>query len=144
MASLQSLLRRALADRANRQQGISSTADHGHDEHALAHPVPVPILLGTLLVLLVLTVVTVMATWIDLGKFNIWLALLIAVVKAAFVCLIFMHLRWDNPFNGVVVIASLLFVALFIAIAITDSSEYASNIKPSGKAPKPPAAVVAP
>jgi len=144
MASLQSLLRRSTADRANRQLGAKPPAEHAHDDHALAHPVPVPVLLGTLLALLLLTVVTVMATWVDLGKFNIWLALLIAVVKAAFVCLIFMHLRWDNPFNGVVVIASLLFVALFIAIAITDSSEYAPNIKPSGKAPKPPAVVVAP
>jgi cytochrome c oxidase subunit 4 len=144
MASLQSLLRRSTAERVNRRQGVQPVAVHDHDDHALAHPVPVPILLGTLLALLLLTVVTVMATWVDLGKFNVWLALLIAVVKAAFVCLIFMHLRWDNPFNGVVVIASLLFVALFIAIAITDSAEYSPDIKPSGKAPKPPAVSVAP
>lgn len=141
MASLQSLLRRKTAERSNRQLGVETPTSSGHDSHGLAHPVPVPVLLGTLLVLLALTVVTVMATWVDLGKLNIWLALLIAVVKAAFVCLIFMHLRWDNPFNGVVVIASLLFVALFIAIAITDSREYSATIKASGKAPKPPAAV---
>lgn len=140
MPSLQSLLRRNTAERSNRQLGVEPPASADHEAHGLAHPVPIPVLAGTLLALLILTVVTVMATWVDLGKLNVWLALLIAVVKAAFVCLVFMHLRWDNPFNGVVVIASLLFVALLIAIAITDSREYAGTLKASGKAPPPPAA----
>ena len=106
------------------------THDHpdahaGHDAHeGLAHPMPLKILAGVLIALLVLTWLTVAATWIDLGRFNVWLALLIAVVKGALVVLYFMHLRYDSPFNAVVLVTALLFVVIFIAVTITDSSNY--------------------
>ncbi len=96
---------------------------HGDQAHAI-HAVPMSILVGTLVVLLVLTFLTVAATWIDLGPLNVWLALGIAVLKAGVVALFFMHLYWDKLFNGIVLIASLFFVALFMGIAILDSREY--------------------
>jgi len=98
--------------------------DAVHDEHALAHPVPVWILLGTFAALMVLTFLTVAATWIDLGRLNIWLALFIALIKAVLVALYFMHLRWDSPFNAAILFASLFFVVLFIGIAILDTQQY--------------------
>ena len=103
---------------------------HGAQHHALAHPVPLPLLFAVFGALAVLTVITYTATWLQLGSFNIWLALLIAVVKAGLVALYFMHLRWDSPFNAVVLIASLFFVALFIGIAVLDAKEYRLNYSP--------------
>jgi cytochrome c oxidase subunit 4 len=79
--------------------------------------------------LCVLTYLTVAATWIDLGEFNIWIALGIATVKAALVALYFMHLRYDHPFNGLIFVASLLFLALFLAITLIDTAQYQPDIQ---------------
>jgi cytochrome c oxidase subunit 4 len=101
-----------------------------HEPHSLAHPVPLGILVTTFGALLVLTLITVAATWVDLGAFNIWLALFIAVVKVSLVALYFMHLRWDSPFNAIILIASLFFVAVFIGITVLDTKEYKPNYDP--------------
>jgi cytochrome c oxidase subunit IV len=100
-----------------------TTATHG-DEHGIGHVVPLPLLVGVLAALLVLTFVTVAVTWVDLGAFNIWLALIIAAIKASVVALYFMHLRWDSPFNAVILICALLFVAVFIGFALMDTLNY--------------------
>lgn len=86
-------------------------------------------LVGVFVALMVLTFLTVAATWIELGEFNVWLALLIAFVKAVYVALYFMHLRWDSPFNGLVLAASLAFVVLFIGITLMDSQQYQPVIR---------------
>jgi hypothetical protein len=41
-----------------------------------------------------------------------------------------MHLRWDSPFNGFVLICALFFVSLFIGTVILDSKEYQVNYIP--------------
>lgn len=107
---------------------------HATEEHGLAHPVPLGLLIATFGALMVLTFITVAATWVDLGPFNIWLALLIAVIKAGLVALYFMHLRWDSPFNAIVLIAAMFFVALFIGIVVLDSREYRINYQPPARA----------
>lgn len=116
----------------------TATVDHAHatahaDDGAIhPHIVPVSVLLGVYAVLVVLTVATVAITGVNLGPFNIWAALGIAVTKAAFVILYFMHLRYDKPFNAVVLISALLFVAVFIGIAMMDTSQYKPNYQPPG------------
>jgi hypothetical protein len=45
-----------------------------------------------------------------------------------------MHLRYDRPFNGIILVTSLAFVALFISFTLTDTREYASNVD-TGNAP---------
>jgi cytochrome c oxidase subunit 4 len=102
--------------------GVDHSVGGGH-----VHVVPPKVLLGVYAALLVLTVLTVAVTAVNLGKLNIWLALGVAVAKAALVALYFMHLRWDAPFNGIVLIISLVFVAIFIGIAVMDSNEYRAN-----------------
>lgn len=112
--------------------------DHaaGH-AHGVGHVVPVWILAAVFGALMILTVLTVGATLVDLGSAgNVLIALGIAVVKAALVMLFFMHLRWDSPFNSVICITSLLFVALFIAISVIDTSQSLPTLEP-------PAATVA-
>ena len=99
------------------------------DEHeAHVHVVPPWILLAVFTVLLLLTFVTVAVTWVDFGRTaNVWIALTIAAIKSALVALYFMHLRWDSPFNSVILIAALFFVALLIGIIVLDTSEYHMN-----------------
>jgi cytochrome c oxidase subunit 4 len=102
---------------------------HSHEPHPeVGHVVPVRYLVGAGLALLVLTVVTVAVRYVDLGEFNMPLAIGIAVVKATIVALIFMHLRWDRPFNLLVLIGSIIFVLLLIAFASMDVHQYESTL----------------
>lgn len=102
---------------------------HAHEPHA----VPPSVLLGVFAALLVLTGLTVGVTYVDLGALNIWIALGIAVVKAALVALYFMHLRYDSPFNGIILIVALVFVVLFIGLAILDTRAYQPDFEaPTG------------
>ncbi len=111
-----------------------SDKENTHSDHAIAHPVSLSLLISVFAGLLVLTFLTVAATWVDLGIGNIWLALLIAVIKGALVALYFMHLRWDSPFNSIVLIAAMFFVALFIGSVVLDSREYNVNYEPPARA----------
>ena len=88
------------------------------------HIVSPSILLGVLVTLLVLTFLTVAITWIDLGAFNLWAAMIIATVKAALVVLFFMHLYWDRPIIAIILIFSLLLVALFVGLSLTDTEQW--------------------
>ena len=106
---------------AESKRGADSHEDHNH-------VVPLKVLAGVWGALLVLTWITVTASWIDLGNLNIVIALAIAVVKSAFVALYFMHLRYDKPFNAVVLVGTLCFVVLFIGLAMMDVFHYRENV----------------
>jgi cytochrome c oxidase subunit 4 len=114
---------------------------HSHGPgSAHVHITPPLLLLGVYGVLVVMTVVTVAVTLIPaevLGSASVWVALAIAVFKAGLVVMYFMHLRWDSPFNGIVLIISLFFVALFIGIAVLDSKEYEKNFIPPSASVQP-------
>jgi cytochrome c oxidase subunit 4 len=99
-----------------------------HDE--VGHVVPLRTLVGVLVVLLVLTVLTVAVTWVDLGDFNLLIALTIAFVKGALVLLYFMHLRWDRPFNAVVLLSALAFVMIFVGLSLLDTFSYHPDMIP--------------
>ncbi len=111
---------------ANHPTHETSTAEHG-ESHGPGHVVPVKLLVATGVMLLILTVITVEISRFHFGPANIFVALLIAGLKATLVVLIFMHLRWDRPFNSFIFVASLFFVLLFIAFTLTDSYEYRSD-----------------
>lgn len=104
--------------------------EHG----SFVHVVPFGVLARVWAALMVLTVITVAATWVDLGSLNLWLALAIATLKASLVVLYFMHMRYDHPFNAIVFIASLLFVMLFVVLALLDTQAYQPELIP-GYAP---------
>ena len=53
--------------------------------------------------------VTVWVSYIDLGSFNIVLAMFVATVKASLVAFFFMHLLWDDKKNLVLFLMSLMF-----------------------------------
>ncbi|MCA9291772.1 MAG: cytochrome C oxidase subunit IV family protein [Phycisphaerales bacterium] len=115
-----------------------ASAPHGHDAHddahGIGHAVPISTLVITGMVLIGLTVLTVAARYVDFHAFNfpdlnIAVAMGIAVVKASIVCLIFMHLLWDRPFNGIVLVCSMAFVGLMISFLILDTNQYEPEIK---------------
>ena len=110
-------------------------SDSATGHHGVGHLVPIKVLATTALALLVLTVATVWAATFDFGAGNIWIALAIAVLKGSLVVLFFMHLRYDRPFNGIVFVTSLAFVALFITFALTDTMEYGPTVD-EGNAPE--------
>lgn len=100
-----------------------------HNDHGLAHVMPIPMLLAVGGALLFLTAITVWVTYIDLGRSgNLIIAMAIATIKASMVCAYFMHLRYDKPFNALVFVISILFVGLFITIAMLDKSQYEPDI----------------
>ena len=104
-----------------------------HHHESLAHPVPLRTLLGVWGLLMFLTFATVAVTYVDLGDYNIWLALGIAVVKGSLVGLFFMHLRYDGSFNSMVFVTALLFVMLFIGLTLLDTNAYQLDFNvPSG------------
>jgi len=105
--------------------GAHGHDDHGHGDHGLAHVMPVPMLIGVLTTLLLLTVATVAVTTVDLGaQGNLIVAMVIATVKAILVCAFFMHLLWDKKFNLVLFLTSVLFLVLFLSMTTTDRGEY--------------------
>lgn len=90
----------------------------------VGHVVPLWLLFLVFFILMALTVVTVLAIQVNLGSLNIWIALGIAGVKAILVALFFMHLWWDKPFNSIVFISALAFLALFIGVVLVDTTSY--------------------
>jgi cytochrome c oxidase subunit 4 len=118
-----------------------------HDAHAdsVGHVVPLWLLVGVLAALLALTVLTVAITWYDLGWLNLAAALAIATVKATLVLLYFMHLRWDRPFNAIVLVLSLVLVMLFVFGTLYDKANYEPEVIPgySPGVPSPAGAAAA-
>jgi cytochrome c oxidase subunit 4 len=102
---------------------------HADSEHGLGHAVPLYVLTIVFVSLVVLTWITVAVTMIDLGSLNLWIALAIATVKASLVVLYFMHLRYDRPFNSIILVTALVFLFLFLGITIMDTIQYQPGIE---------------
>jgi cytochrome c oxidase subunit 4 len=87
----------------------------------MAHVVPLKTNLTTLASLVALTIITVYtAKYVDLGSFNLVLALFIASIKVAIVLLWFMHLKYDGWMNRVIVICAAGFLSLLIGFTAVD------------------------
>jgi cytochrome c oxidase subunit 4 len=100
------------------------------EKHAgYVHVVPLPVLFAVFATLIVFTVLTVAATWYNLGAWNLIIAMAIATFKASLVVLYFMHLRYDYPFHALIFITALVFVALFISLTLFDTLQYQPDIR---------------
>jgi cytochrome c oxidase subunit 4 len=104
---------------------MADTAHHDDHDHGLAHVATIKTLTATGGTLLVLTLVTVLATKIDFGaNINLAIAMVIAVTKATLVILFFMHLRYDRLFHTVVFVSALCAASLFVGFTLMDSGQY--------------------
>lgn len=94
------------------------------------HVVPAPVLVGVFAALILLTAVTVLAAEprFDFGGWNLVIAMVIATVKASLVALYFMHLRYDHPLYGLIFVAALVFLALFVSLTMVDTLQYRHDI----------------
>jgi cytochrome c oxidase subunit 4 len=90
------------------------------DNHSHHIIVPVKYYVATFAALLFLTFITVWITRFDFGAFNIYIAMLVAAIKASLVLLIFMALAWDKGFNRIAVVFALIFFGIFIAFTLAD------------------------
>jgi cytochrome c oxidase subunit 4 len=100
---------------------------HGH------HIIPARTLWSVFGALVFLTVFTVLtAEFVNLGPFNIVLAILIAIVKAGLVVSFFMALKWDNKVNALVFAVGCIFVVVFLAFTLFDT-EFRGDIGNVGK-----------
>lgn len=72
--------------------------------------------------LMVLTVVTVVVAGIDLGFFNVVVAMTIASTKAALVVFFFMHLKYENKTLKLMVLVCFVILAIFIGFTFFDTA----------------------
>jgi cytochrome c oxidase subunit 4 len=91
-----------------------------HNENALDPKAEAKTYTLTLVTLLILTAITVGASYIQFGSMNVVIALTIATIKATLVALFFMHLRHDKPVNAVIACAGFLFLGLFLLFTFLD------------------------
>ena len=91
-----------------------------HTEHAENPKTEALKYVATLSVLLILTGITVGASYINFGSGNVVIALAIATVKATIVGLIFMHLLHDKPVNAVIAVAGFVFLGIFLMFDFID------------------------
>ena len=71
--------------------------------------------------LVLLTVVTVVVSYINLGLMNVVVALLIASVKASLVALFFMHLKSEDRLVWGFALVPIVFLALIIFGTLVDT-----------------------
>ena len=84
------------------------------------HIVPRQLYYRIFAALLVLTGVTVGIAFVNLGPFNTFIALAIAVIKALLVIFFFMHVRYSSRLISVYVAAGFFWLALLLSLAMTD------------------------
>jgi len=96
----------------------------------------------TLVVLLILTAITVGASYINFGSGNVVIALFIATVKGIIVALIFMHLLHDKPVNAVIAVAGFILLGIFLLFDFLDVDSR-TNPQPINLHPLPAAAAPA-
>lgn len=111
---------------------MSSHNTTSHDEHPHDPKAEARVYIFTLIGLLILTAITVGASYIQFGSSaaNIVIALTIATIKAVLVSLFFMHLLHEKPVNAVIAVAGFLFLGIFLMFDFIDIGSRA-NVQPT-------------
>jgi cytochrome c oxidase subunit 4 len=89
----------------------------------MAHGTGIPRRTGVavFVALLVLTAVTVLVSYVDLGLWNTVVALLIASVKASLVALFFMHLKGETRLVWGFALVPIVFLVLILVGTLSDT-----------------------
>src|ERR1700744_5447113 len=88
-----------------------------HEEH---HIVPKRVYFAVFATLIVMTWVTAWISTVNLGPFNIYVALSIAIFKASLVILFFMHVKYGTRLTKMIVMAGVYWLLLLLFIAMMD------------------------
>jgi cytochrome c oxidase subunit 4 len=97
----------------------SHSDGHSHGDSA-GHVIPVKTFAKILVALLVLTIITVAAAKVDMGKWNIVGAMVIASIKASLVILVFMHGKYENKIIWTYILIPFILLAIMIGGVFTD------------------------
>jgi cytochrome c oxidase subunit 4 len=100
---------------------MAHSAPHKADGAVHAHISSAPFYTAVFLALIALTVLTVGQSYVDLGRMNLIVVILIATTKASLVVSFFMHLRYDNKFNALIFVSCLFFIGVFFAYTLNDT-----------------------
>ena len=97
--------------------------DHGEDDgevhaHVGSYRTYITVFFG----LLFFTALTVGVSYVHLGRANLAVAVIIASIKAALVCVMFMHLKDDKKFNSLILVAAVTFIGVFFALTMNDTN----------------------
>ena len=92
------------------------------------HVVPKKIYIAVWATLLLMTLVTTLVAFVDLGRFNTVAALTIATFKATLVVLFFMGAKYTPRLTKVAIICGIFFLALLLAFSMVD---YLSRLWPA-------------
>jgi cytochrome c oxidase subunit 4 len=84
------------------------------------HIVPTRVYYTIFAALMVGTYLTVQAAFVDLGALNTVVALAIACTKAVLVVLYFMHVRYSTRLTWAVVVASVFWLGILLALTFGD------------------------
>lgn len=108
--------------------------DHAHDgpygeEEVHSHIGSYAQYGAVFMALIFFTLLTVGVASIHLGKANLAVAVVIASAKAALVCTFFMHLKDDNKFNTLILLAAITFIGIFFALTLNDT-QYREQLDP--------------
>jgi len=92
-------------------------SSHDASEH---HIIPFATYIKVLSLLLVLTFITVAASRMDFGHWNVVIAMFIASVKAGFVLAFFMHLKYDDKTYLVCFLTGIFFLIVLYFFSFLD------------------------
>jgi cytochrome c oxidase subunit 4 len=87
-----------------------------HEHHIASIKGYVLVFLG----LIIATVLTTAVAFVDLGAFNVAVALGIATCKMLLVALFFMHVKDSSPLTKLVIVGALLWLGIMLAFTLVD------------------------
>jgi len=85
-----------------------------------SHVLPLKIYWSIFFILIALTGATVMVAHMDLGAFNLFVALGVAGVKATLVVLFFMHVKYNERLIGLFVVGGVFWLCIMLLFLVTD------------------------
>jgi cytochrome c oxidase subunit 4 len=91
-----------------------------HGAHSENHIVPKRVYYLIFATLIVLTWVTAYVSTVDLGRWNIFVALAIAIFKASLVILFFMHVKYSSRLTKFIVVCGFFWLSLLLFITMAD------------------------
>lgn len=102
---------------AQKSGDAKHSGGHGDHEHYI---IPDSIVVKVGVTLFLLTIITVAVAHVDLGAWNLVVAVLVATVKALLVALFFMGLFYDKKENAVIFGTSFVFLGIFFSLTAMD------------------------
>jgi cytochrome c oxidase subunit 4 len=102
---------------AGHAEGGPEHHDQRDDHHHIVMPATY---VKIIVVLMVLLIVTVLAANVEMGIFNIPIALGIAILKAVLIMMYFMHLKFSSKLVWIFAGAAFVFVGIMFGLTLSD------------------------